>query len=115
MTKIKIDKEKCIKCGACIKDCMTYSLIKDEEGFAKVATVGETRCLSCQHCFAICPTGAISFEEKSPQDASSTNFANPNDILGLIKSRRSIRQFKENEISNENFFILLIFTDSNSG
>ena len=64
MTKIKIDKEKCIKCGACIKDCITYSLIKDEEGFAKVATDGDTRCISCQHCFAICPVGAISGKVK---------------------------------------------------
>ena len=103
MTKIKIDKEKCIKCGACIKDCITYSLIKDEEGFAKVATDGDTRCISCQHCFAICPVGAISFNENNPENASSINLANPDDILGLIKSRRSIRQFKETEITTENF------------
>ena len=35
MTKIKIDKNKCIKCGACAKDCITYSIEQDEDGFAK--------------------------------------------------------------------------------
>lgn len=103
MSKIKINKEKCIKCGSCIKDCITYSLIQDKEGFAKVAPDGENRCISCQHCFAICPTGAITFDNKNPQDAATVKDINPEDILDLIKSRRSIRQFKDNEISQENF------------
>ena len=103
MSKIKINKEKCIKCGACIKDCITYSITKDDEGFAKVATDGHTRCISCQHCFAICPTGAITFDNKNPQDATAIKNVNPEDILDLIKSRRSIRQFKNNEISQEHF------------
>ncbi|MBE7711606.1 MAG: 4Fe-4S dicluster domain-containing protein [Cyanobacteria bacterium SIG31] len=103
MPEIKIDKEKCIKCGACIKDCLTYSLEKDEEGFAKVSERDENLCISCQHCFAICPTGAITFDSKNPQDATVPNFGVPDDILNLIKSRRSIRQYKDEEISSEHF------------
>ena len=103
MTKIEINKEKCIRCGACIKDCITYSLEADNENYACIAKDGENRCISCQHCFSICPTGAITFNNKTPQEASEVNYGNPDDILSLIKSRRSIRQFKENEISAENF------------
>ena len=36
MAKIEINKEKCIKCGAWIKDCLTYTLEKDADGYAKV-------------------------------------------------------------------------------
>lgn len=101
MCKIVFDKEKCIKCGNCAKDCITYSIDFDEENFPKIADGGENRCISCQHCFAICPTGAITFDGKKPEDASSINYANPDDILSLIKSRRSIRQFEDENISIE--------------
>lgn len=103
MPKIIFDKEKCIKCSACIKDCITYSIETGEDNYPKIADCGESNCISCQHCFAICPTGAISFNENSPQEASKVIFANPDDVLNLIKSRKSIRQFKPEEISSEDF------------
>lgn len=103
MAKIEIDREKCISCGACVKDCITYSLEQDENRIAKVKDGGENLCISCQHCLSVCPTGAISVNDKNPQDASSVNYGNPDMILSLIKSRRSIRQFKNEEISVEEF------------
>lgn len=101
MAKIEINKEKCIRCGNCISDCITYSLERDENKFAKVAENGESRCISCGHCFAICPTGAITFNGKNPQDADSVNYGNPEELLKLIKSRRSIRQYKNEEIPED--------------
>lgn len=103
MSKVCIDREKCIGCGNCVKDCITYSLELDSENKARIAENGDERCISCQHCFAICPTGAISFEDKLPENASPVNFGNPEEILNLIKSRRSIRQFKDEEISEDDF------------
>lgn len=101
MSKIDFNKEKCIKCKACAKDCITYSIDFDSEGFPKIAEGGAERCISCQHCFAICPVGAITFDGKEPQDADNVNFSNPNEVLSLIKSRRSVRQYKQEEISQE--------------
>ena len=101
MAKIEFDKTKCIKCKACAKDCITYSIDFDEEGYPKIAEKGDERCVSCQHCFAICPTGAITFENKKPEEAFEINYSNPEDILGLIKSRRSIRQFEDEDVSKE--------------
>lgn len=103
MPNIEIDKEKCIKCGSCVKDCITYSLEQDNEGYAKISDKGESRCISCQHCFAICPTGAIRFNNKDPQDMESANFSQPEEVLKLIKSRRSIRQFSNKELCQEEF------------
>lgn len=103
MSEIKFDKKKCIKCGNCAKDCITYSIDFDKEGFPQIAQDGESRCISCQHCFAICPVGAITFNKNKPEKAENTNLGNPDEILSLIKSRRSIRLFSKEKISNEEF------------
>lgn len=97
MKNITIDKEKCVKCGLCISDCVSACIDFDEENYPKMQD-GE-RCISCQHCLAICPTGALSFEDKNPENSEPIDKST---ILGLIKSRKSIRQFKKEEISEEN-------------
>lgn len=103
MPKIEFDKEKCIKCGNCIRDCITYSIEFGEGGFPRVSECGESNCISCQHCFAICPVGAIKFNDKIAENASTTREINSEEIFDLIKSRRSIRQYKQDEISQETF------------
>ena len=103
MKTIEINKEKCIQCGMCIKDCLTCSLEFDNEKYPKFVQGGEERCFACQHCMAICPTGALSFGGKNPKDADKVKFPKPDDVLSLIKSRRSIRQYKDEEISPEVF------------
>ena len=62
MSKVSIDREKCIGCESCVKDCITYSL-EMSENKAQVAEGGDERCISCQHCFAICPTGVDGVED----------------------------------------------------
>ena len=101
MPEIVIDKNKCIKCGACINDCITYSLEKDKNGFAQVSSAGESCCISCQHCFAVCPVGAISIDGKAPEEAFDVNDSNHDNVLNLIRSRKSIRQFKSEEMEAE--------------
>ncbi len=98
MKTITIDKEKCIRCGLCISDCLSSCIEFDEDNFPQMKA--EERCISCQHCLAICPTGALSFNEKHPENSQAADY---NDILGLIKSRRSVRQYTEEEISEETF------------
>lgn len=103
MPNIYINKEKCIRCGACINDCMTYTLERDEEDFPRIADTEESRCISCQHCFAICPTGAITFNGVFSDETTAPKFAAPEDVLNLIQSRKSIRQFTTEEISELDF------------
>ena len=96
MSKIEIDKSKCIHCGLCISDCVSMCLEFDTEKFP--AMKHENRCLSCQHCLSICPAGAITFDGKSGENINEQ----PDDkLLNLIKTRRSIRQFKTDEVDEE--------------
>ena len=96
MKTITIDKEKCVRCGLCINDCLAGCIAFDSENYPQM--VNEARCISCQHCLAICPTGALTFNDKNPQNSEEVEY---NDILRLIKSRRSVRQYKEENVPEE--------------
>lgn len=91
--------EKCIHCGKCIKDCMAKALEFDEN---KVPVLNEERCIKCQHCLAVCPVGALSIFGKNPEDsATCDNLPNDYEMLNLIKNRRSIRHYKNENIDPE--------------
>ena len=96
-----IDKEKCIHCGLCIKDCIAYSLEFDENNVPKFAQGGEDRCIQCQHCLSVCPVGAVSILGKNPENSEPLYAQNPDMILNLIKSRRSFRHYKQENLSPE--------------
>ena len=91
----KVDESKCIKCGLCVKDCIK-GVLTSENNIPKVQD--ESKCISCQHCFSVCPVGAISIFEKEPDKSDPIYSQNPDMILNLIKSRRSIRHYKQENI-----------------
>ena len=57
---IRIDRDKCVKCGRCIQVCPTFSM--DKEGIDK----GQSRitCVKCGKCIDACPKAAISYHVK---------------------------------------------------
>lgn len=48
------DRETCIKCGACEKQCPLFAVTMDEDGFP---TTNRT-CVRCGQCGTVCPTGS---------------------------------------------------------
>lgn len=96
---IEVDVNKCIGCGACKRDCPTAN-IKVEDNKAKVITM---ECLYCGHCEAICPKKAISltdFDEET-KEYDEAGRLDPKELMRAIKTRRSIRSFKNKEIAKE--------------
>lgn len=98
---MKIDIEKCIGCGQCIKDCFPMD-IEMVDGKAKI---NNKVCIKCGHCIAVCPKGAVSIDEYSMQDVKEydkESFSIDADtLLNFIKFRRTIRQFKNKEVEEE--------------
>ena len=98
MKPIIIDKEKCIGCGKCVKDCVSEKLgIIDGKAQFKYE-----RCIQCGHCFAICPTGAVTMRDyPDAENEAVVDMADfdSDKLLQAMKSRRTIRQFKDKEIS----------------
>jgi len=98
---IKIDVEKCIGCGQCVKDCFPNDI---EIVYGK-AHVKNVACIKCGHCIAVCPKNAVSIDEYSMEDVKEYNkeefFIDEDNLLNFIKFRRSVRQFKDKEVEEE--------------
>lgn len=102
---INIDKNLCIGCGLCVSDCPQQNIFLDEE---KKATLKLQDCIKCGHCVAVCPQEAVSMTgfDEPPAEIRGTRL-NPDELLDAIKSRRSIRSFKEQKISREDIDMII--------
>ena len=103
---IIIDESKCNGCGLCVSVCKDFSLeIKDNK--ARVADSPFFGCIGCGHCMAICPKDAIKIEGRciSSDDLekiqASKNTAGYDDLLRLLRKRRSIREFRERDVEKK--------------
>lgn len=96
-----VDKEKCVGCGLCVKDCFPR-IIKVVNNKAKIKNLA---CIKCGHCIAVCPKGAITTDEYNMESVKVYNEAEFNieadTLLNFIKFRRSTRQFKSKDVENE--------------
>ena len=102
---VSIDKNKCIGCGMCVKDCF-YSVISVQEGKAQVSG----SCFECGHCVAVCPTKAVSIPELPMEEVyeyDETCKMNPENLLRFMQFRRSVRQFKADAIPKETLEMIL--------
>ena len=101
VNKISVDNNKCVHCGLCIKDCLRSAIGFDDNKIPHFVNSGETKCIGCQHCMAICPVGALSINGKNPADSANITYGNSNEMLNLIKSRRSVRSYKNESIPSD--------------
>lgn len=99
--ELKIDEEKCIHCGLCMKECPACCIEMGESGVPYMSKDKEEHCIKCQHCLAVCPVGALSILGKNPDDSQPVGNINPDDLLSLIKSRRSIRNYRPVNLDSE--------------
>lgn len=98
---MRVDVEKCIGCGQCVKDCFPND-IEIADGKAKINNV---TCIKCGHCIAICPKNAVSIDEYDMGDVKEYNkeefSVDADQLLNFIKFRRSIRHFKKREVEED--------------
>ncbi len=108
MLDFKIDEAKCTQCGICSKECPTL-IINGKKGIPEIKEGKEKNCIKCQHCLAVCPTGALSIFGKNPDDSVAVkhDVVSSAALSDLIKTRRSIRKFKKDEVAAEQITELL--------
>ncbi len=95
----KVDGTKCARCGACVADCAFKALRLTAD--RRPELFHPERCMRCQHCFAICPAGAISIDGKDPAQAVATEGLELPSVAAVenwLKTRRSIRRFADEDV-----------------
>ena len=102
--KLKIDEELCTACKLCQQVCIRDNIVVEK--FAK-ETGGN--CFGCGHCMAICKAGAITLKSYHNQEDRIQEYDSHeipveyDDLLQLLKQRRSIRWFKNKKIDKTIF------------
>lgn len=103
---VKVDRDKCVGCGACTEDCLAFNIVLDED---KASVKGN--CIECGHCVALCPTGAVSIEGYDMDDVEEydedTFKVEASNLLRAIKFRRSIRFYRDEKVKKEDLQMLL--------
>jgi nitroreductase/NAD-dependent dihydropyrimidine dehydrogenase PreA subunit len=104
MGLLTIDEGRCKRDGFCVQECPALIIQLPEKGYPGIIPGCDDRCMDCGHCVAVCPYGALQHERipfaKSPSilEALSINEAQ---AVQFLRSRRSIRHFKEKPVEQE--------------
>lgn len=98
--RIQIDETKCRKDAVCINICPVGIFTGKLDEVPVIAEDLAVACIKCGHCAAACPTDAISVPGLSASQYSSLPASMPDlkSLFGLVKSRRSIREFKDQPV-----------------
>lgn len=104
MRHIIVDQKKCRHDGICTAVC-PMSIIEMKGGLEPNLVAGvEDLCISCGHCVAICPHGALSLDEMKVDDCPPIKpelKITSEQTEQLIRSRRSIRTYRSTAVERD--------------
>ena len=105
MAALLIDAEKCKKCGMCVAECPIGIIqFMAEDSPPSWLDGAEALCINCGHCVAICPNAALELSAMSREKClpiAKDLVSTPEQLEQFLKSRRSIRAYKENPVEHE--------------
>jgi nitroreductase/NAD-dependent dihydropyrimidine dehydrogenase PreA subunit len=104
MSFLSVDHKKCAHDGICAAACPMSIITMNKDSLPEVTGEAEKLCIKCGHCVAVCPHGAISAGDINVKDCPPIKkelVASADQIEQLIKSRRSIRMYKDKKVERE--------------
>jgi len=104
MLDFGVDGTRCTRCGQCVRDCVAKIITRSGSEIPRIRPEDEADCIRCQHCLAVCPEAAVSIFGLRPEDSQplkEDSFPALDKMLTLVRGRRSVRQYREENVSPE--------------
>jgi len=103
MLDFTVNRQMCTRCGLCVADCPARIIAMTDAGVPAIAPEREAACYRCQHCLVICPTAAVSILGLDPENSQplAGKIPHPEQLETLIKGRRSVRRYREENLPAE--------------
>ena len=100
LSRFEVDGSSCIRCGLCVTDCVCAIIDMGDAPFIHPDDLA--KCIRCGHCQAICPTASITLDDMGPASlAPAGKPVAPDVIEGIVRNRRSVRQFSPKPVEEE--------------
>lgn len=106
MPSLIVDPVKCTGCGICIKVCPVGIVKFGEAGLPEMEIKASAHCIECGHCALFCPVSAncLSFQKNEEMiSVSGLKMPQAEEAINFLKTRRSIRRFRKEPLSQEVF------------
>ncbi len=116
MNLVEVDTERCRQDAICVMDCPAQALeIDSDSGFPRLMEGGEEMCIACGHCVVVCPHGAFTHQAMGPGDCPELPKGwqrTPEEAEAFLRGRRSMRQYKDEEVDRETLERLIALASS---
>ncbi|MCL2304829.1 MAG: nitroreductase family protein [Planctomycetaceae bacterium] len=108
---IQVNRNQCVRCGQCLLNCpnQLFSRQNHDES-PTIASHAEEVCIRCGHCVAGCPACAITVGavgHEMCQTIPKESVPRFEHISTLVRTRRSIRNFKDHPLEVAKLELLL--------
>lgn len=105
MRLFTVDVEKCNRDRLCVENCPAQIIVLDDDHQVPLPSEdAEEICISCGHCVAICPTGALSHRNMTAENCQPIQRAllpTTEQVEHLLRSRRSIRTYSDQMVDRK--------------
>jgi len=105
MSLLIVDETKCRQDGFCANDCPRALIrLKVKQSYPELVPGGDQDCIICGHCVAVCPHGAMRHAKIPFEDfplIQKELVINEAQAVQFLRSRRSIRLFKDRPVEKE--------------
>jgi nitroreductase/NAD-dependent dihydropyrimidine dehydrogenase PreA subunit len=105
MNLFKIDTEKCQRDRICALECPGKLIeFPEKDSYPELIEQADELCIRCGHCIAVCPHGAITFEDITPEQLEKHDadlMPDKEQVRYFLTSRRSTRTYKKQPLSRE--------------
>ncbi|WP_243543990.1 nitroreductase family protein [Pseudodesulfovibrio tunisiensis] len=112
MTLFTVDPDLCRHEGDCARECPLGCIVMGANGLPIPHERKYRYCMGCGHCMAVCKTGAIQLEAfaRGGEPLNWDQEPGSEQVVQFLKSRRSVRVFKDKPVDKDVIADLLDLT-----